>query len=182
MLTGNWTPAAVLRFSIFLAITLVIIGFSSRLYKSFKKGVEERRKKAELEAKKPRRDSPAALLYLRLEKSLETKLKIKRDGAETPREFIERCFIVEDKLVNEREYIRARGQENDAKPGKRVVRIFAKSSKQDVREDWTPTSAQNRSLFRELVEIYYRSQFGDKGLSQQETERWVGILKEARVA
>lgn len=179
MFRGRWTPSVVLRFAFLVAFLAIVGGIVRRVYRFFKNKLEALRKAAELEAKKTRRNCPAAVFYLRLEKSMETRLKTRRQPNETPREFIERCFAVEDELVKKQA---TPSQKDNAVKPKHLAKRPSQSSKVETKELFVPTSVPVRKLFRELVEIYYRSQFGAKPLSSEERDRWSNVLKDAQIS
>ena len=179
MLSGAWTPGVVLRFAILIAVVLVTFGVLYKIYRHIQNRITQRREAAERDAQRARRDGPVALLYRQLEKQLETKLQLKRRGSETPREFVERCFNVEDGLVERNAEDQANVKSNSAKKGFGRRKDTTPDAVEKAQE---PTPEATRNLFRELVELYYGSQFGAKQITPQETERWTIALRDALTA
>ena len=141
--------------------------------------ITQRREAAERDAQRARRDGPVALLYRQLEKQLETKFQLKRRGSETPREFVERCFNVEDGLVERNAEDQTNVETNSTKKGFGRRKDKTPDAVEKTQE---PTPEATRNLFRELVELYYGSQFGAKQITPQETERWTIALRDALTA
>lgn len=162
--TGKWTPAVVMRLFVILA---VFGGFGwtlTRVTRFVKRRLAALREAAEQDAKKARRNTPAALLYFKMEKHFESRLNTTRLPGETPREFVERCFALEDKLVDESRKDDA--QNASGRPG----------------ETFAATAEAVRQRCKELVETYYRVQFGGGDLAPDENERWQAFLKDAQMS
>ncbi len=180
MISGDLSPGVVLKFVILSAVVLFAVGAFLRIYRFVRKRLANRRDAAERDALRARRDGPVALLYRRLEKSMEVKLRLERRASETPREFIERCFIVEDELAKQQSE-EATNVEKSV-PKKNWFNRRGKTDRVVATRRSEPTPETTRNLFRELVELYYGAQFGDKRLPPQETERWNAALKNAEIA
>ena len=180
MISGDLSPVVVLKLAILIAVLIFVFSAFRRIYRFVRKRLEERRKAAERDALRARRDGPVAVLYRRLEKFMENKLQLERRPSETPREFIERCFVVEDELAKRR----LEGVPVEKKPTPKIS-LFGRREKaeRDAAQEFSePTPETTRGLFRELVELYYGAQFGDRKLAPTETERWNAALKDAQIA
>ena len=180
MISGDLSPVVVLTLAILIAVLVFVFGACRSVYRFVRKRLEVRRKAAERDALRARRDGPVAVLYRRLEKFMENKLQLERRPSETPREFIERCFVVEDELAKRR----LEGVPVEKKPTPKIS-LFGRREKaeRDAAQEFSePTPETTRGLFRELVELYYGAQFGDTKLAPTETERWNAALKDAQIA
>ncbi len=178
MVSGDLSPGVVLKLAVLTVVVVFAFGAFRRIYRFVRKRLASRRDAAERDA--TRRDGPVALLYRRLEKFMENKLRLERRASETPREFIERCFVVEDELAKRRR--EGIPFEEKTAPKKGLFGRFRKADRKATEELSEPTPEATRGLFRELVELYYGAQFGDKKLAPQEAERWSAALKAAQIA
>ena len=121
-----------------------------RLKRSIKGVQDLKRKRDALK----NRDEISAELYRRLQASLELRHKTRREIGETPREFVKRCFRLEDEQI--------KAQTEPPEP--------ASADGPQV------TSPQNREKILQLVERYYSAQYGGAFMTPEESTRWSDTL------
>ncbi|MCF0234120.1 MAG: DUF4129 domain-containing protein, partial [Thermoguttaceae bacterium] len=101
---GDWTPRAVGNIIVYLAEIFIVVFILVKIVGRF------RRRARREETLGPKRKSPAAekafSFYLVVEEALAAKLNVERRASETPREFLTRCFAIEDERVqNDADYV-----------------------------------------------------------------------------
>ncbi|MBQ9872923.1 MAG: DUF3488 domain-containing protein [Thermoguttaceae bacterium] len=154
--TGKWTPDVVARFafliSAFASLFFILWRLGAKFARALKKTLEEAREnKRKLEAKRCW-DERAAELYREVEKFFRERLQTTRLASETQREFLSRCFSLEDEREKETS---------------------------NAETPFVPTPRDVRKKLRELVERFYRAQFGKNAMTNEEFERWNDLLKKA---
>ncbi|MBR4834377.1 MAG: DUF3488 domain-containing protein [Thermoguttaceae bacterium] len=112
--------------------------------------------------RKTRRRRRELAFYYRLERALANRLATERRLDETPLEFLERCFALEDEFAA-------------------IAVETPRSAPQKSTTPFEPTPDATRRLFRELVERYYRARFAGTALSADEAARWNAALRAAKI-
>ncbi len=156
--SGDWSPAAVgslLSTAARLAFAAFVVW---RLFLFCRRRFGRRRRSSESGAarRRTRRQRREFAFYYRLEQALSKRLSTERRADETPLEFLERCFALEDEAAQ--------------------IAPTAQSA-----APFEPTSDATRRLFRELVERYYRARFAGSQPTAAEKARWAAALREANV-
>ncbi len=207
--SGDWSPEAVgrlltltarLALAAFVAWRLILFGRRrfGRRRRSFASGAGGA--DAARTRRQTRRQRREFAFYYRLEQALSKRLATERRVDETPLEFLERCFALEDEA--------AATFQNDApnasnpatsststtfvdqttlERSRRAPKKAAKSSKtpQAPRSvsaaRFEPTPDATRRLFRELVERYYRARFAGSRPTAEEKARWAAALRAAKI-
>lgn len=157
-LLGEWTSEVIVRFFFLISglalILYLLLGplekIIGRLKRSIKGVQELKRKRDALK----NRDEISAELYRRVQASLELQHKTRREISETPREFVKRCFRLEDEQIK----AQTATPETAAADGPRV------------------TSPQDREKILQLVERYYSAQYGGDFMTPEESTRWSDTL------
>ena len=184
--SGEWTPEVVARFLFLFAFGFASIYFgwrwsvklSAKLRRTLKDAQEAKRKRAALMGF----DEQATLLYQRVERAFERRLNTARIPSETPLEFLSRCFLLEDERdVNSRQKENA-PSDSDVSKVDRAQKTSRRSGVETTNATFVPTEPQTRAKLRELINRYYRAQFGGVAMTDDETQRWNGFLKEAQIA
>ncbi|MBR2002551.1 MAG: transglutaminase domain-containing protein [Thermoguttaceae bacterium] len=161
--SGDWSPEAVgallstaarLAVAAFVAWRLIL--FCRRRFGRRRRSSESGAEAAVAARRRTRRQRREFAFYYRLEQALSKRLSTERRADETPLEFLERCFALED----------------EAAP----IAPTAQSA-----APFEPTSDATRRLFRELVERYYRARFAGSQPTAAEKARWAAALREANV-
>ncbi len=161
--SGDWSPEAVGRlltlaaraaFAAFIVWRLILfcrrrLGFRRRFGSGSGTGTDG----AAAARRRTRRQRREFAFYYRLEQALSKRLSTERRADETPLEFLERCFALEDETA---------------------ATATAPTSLE-------PTPEATRRLFRELVERYYRARFAGSQPTAAEKTRWAAALREANV-
>ncbi len=162
VLNGEWTPNVVFAVcfivSVFILATYAVAKLVRLVLARIKDALEQSKINNQRRLKKLR-GGEIALIYEKLELALETKFKITRRASETQREFVERCFEVDDELLRKSDVSRT----NVSEP------------------TYTPIPSQERQELRALVEAYYQRQFGDKTTSAENSSRWFAVLRNANL-
>ena len=156
--SGDWSPAAVgslLSTAARLAFAAFVVW---RLFLFCRRRFGRRRRSSESGAarRRTRRQRREFAFYYRLEQALSKRLSTERRADETPLEFLERCFALEDEAAQ--------------------IAPTAQSA-----APFEPTPDATRRLFRELVERYYRARFAGSQPTAAEKARWAAALREANV-
>ena len=124
--------------------------------------------------RRTRRQRREFAFYYRLERALSKRLATERRPDETPLEFLERCFALEDSFVATSPIP---ADETTPAPPRRAPKKTAKSSA----ATFEPTPDATRRLFRELVERYYRARFAGSQPTDAEKARWAAALRDAKI-
>ncbi|MBQ2850493.1 MAG: hypothetical protein IJE77_08420, partial [Thermoguttaceae bacterium] len=134
--------------------------------------------------------------YYRLERALSQRLATERRADETPLEFLERCFALEDEAAALAQNAQNAASVSPSSPlpadetpfaaPRRVLKKLnpAKSLKTPRSvpvATLEPTSDATRRLFRELVERYYRARFAGSRPTADEKARWAAALRDAKI-
>lgn len=188
--SGDWSAEAVGRL-LTLAARLTLAAFIGWRLVLFLRRRRRIRRIAIGEARRrTRRRRREFAFYYRLEQALSKRLATERRLDETPLEFLERCFALEDATVADRAIGSTQPShpvdETDPTP-RRLFGKLAKSLKPSRSANaktvapFEPTPIATRSLLRELVERYYRARFAGVELSADETARWNAALRDAKI-
>lgn len=188
--SGDWSAEAIGRL-LTLAARLTLAAFIGWRLVLFLRRRRRIRRSAIGEARRrARRRRREFAFYYRLEQTLSKRLATERRLDETPLEFLERCFALEDATV-------ADGATGSTPPSRPVDataptprRLFGKlakslkpsrSTNSKPAAPFQPTPIATRRLLRELVERYYRARFAGVELSADETARWNAALRDAKI-
>lgn len=113
------------------------------------------------------RDEVAISFYKQVETYLENRLQVRRNLSETPMEFIERCFLLEDSRHK---------SPQDGKPGdSRTKRLLSLKTNANVPLNQAtdpPISQETRNLLRRFITRYYQAQFDNVRITQEESKTW----------
>lgn len=168
---GDWTPRAVGNF-LWFAAQIALVGYVFwRLFQFFRtRFFGAKRDSGGVRRRRPGAENAFAL-YRCVETFLARRLTVERRSNETPREFVERCFALEDETVDK---IALNIKIGEAKKIDKTDR----TDKNDPNpSSFEPTPPERRRLFREIVERYYRARFGADALSPEEASRWNAELR-----
>lgn len=172
---GEWTPETIINFFLILASIVVVLYF---LYRFFKKLCIKLKDKVVHERESRRRqrlllkncDEIANKIYRQVEKYLEIRVKTVRKRNETPIEFIERCFLLEDHI-----------QENNlscSSNDQKSLSIPEIKTSENIQKDVdNRLSQEQRNAIKSLVRRYYQSQFGGLHITSLEAQLWNEQLK-----
>ncbi len=167
--SGDWTPRAVGNF-LWFAAQIAVVGYVFfRLFRFFRaRFFGNRRDAVGVRRRRPGAENAFAL-YRRVETILSRRLTVERRPNETPREFVERCFALDDENA-----VKLAAIEKIEKTGKsaRTAKKEKTVAAEPVVPTFEPISPEARRLFREIVERYYRARFGEDALSAEEAARW----------
>ncbi len=167
---GEWTPETVIRFIVLLTglfvsiyvITRIVIKISAKVKKTLTLAQELKRQKAALREY----DEVATSLYNDVETFLVKRLQTTRMVAETPLEFLERCFELDDQYV-----IQSR------KPSSNTPSRSTSNSETQIQ----PISQETRTILKQLIKRYYQAQFGGVHISSKEAQQWINTLQTANI-
>ena len=156
--TGKWTPETVVRF-LFLIVCLLLGAYlfyylCAKARNELKRAIETAIENRRIRELRRGYDEQSFALYKRLERSLEQRLQTIRRIYETPMEFLNRCFQLEDVKRNQ---------------------------PQTESEASYQTNASARRSLHEFVERYYQAQYGGIALTKNETQHWHDVFQEAQI-
>ncbi|MBP3558764.1 MAG: transglutaminase domain-containing protein [Thermoguttaceae bacterium] len=145
--------------------------------------------------RRTRRQRREFAFYYRLERALSKRLATERRADETPLEFLERCFALEDEVAatarnaapvapstlpaDETPKSPRRVPKKTLNPFKKLKSV--KASRSASAAPFEPTPDATRALFRELVERYYRARFAGSQPTAAEKTRWAAALRDAKI-
>lgn len=150
--------------------------------------------------RRTRRQRREFAFYYRLELALSKRLATERRAAETPLEFLERCFALEDEAVATVQIAQTSQnaaplsppstlpavetlRETPRRSPKKTAKSLksAQTSRVASAAPLEPTPDATRRLFRELVERYYRARFAGSQPTAAEKARWAAALRDAKI-
>lgn len=201
--SGDWSPEAVGSL-LSTAARLAVAAFVAwRLILFYRRRFGRRRRSSESGAdgavaarRRTRRQRREFAFYYRLEQALSKRLSTERRADETPLEFLERCFALEDEAAATAQNAASvassplpaaetTGAATRRAPKKALKSLkspkLTKTSRTVSVAPLEPTPDATRRLFRELVERYYRARFAGSQPTAAEKARWVAALREANV-
>lgn len=204
--SGDWSPEAVgslLSTAARLAVAAFVVW---RLFLFCRRRFGRRRRfdgsetgGAAATRRRTRRQRREFAFYYRLERALSKRLATERRADETPLEFLERCFALEDEAAaTAQNALNAasvastplpaaettgaatrRASKTLKKPAKSLKSV--KTPRSVPAATFEPTPDATRRLFRELVERYYRARFADSRPTAAEKARWAAALRDAKI-
>lgn len=156
--TGKWTPETVVRF-LFMTVclllgTYLVYYLCAKAGNELKKAIETAKENRRIRELRRGYDEQSFALYKRLERSLEQRLQTIRRVYETPMEFLNRCFQLEDIKQDQ-------------------LQTESNASRQ--------TAEPIRRSLREFVERYYQAQYGGFALTKNETLHWNDVFQKAQI-
>lgn len=189
-LAGDWSSTSIFVVFSVLALLAVLLYLFFKLGRSVAKNAKraiERAKEKEAKRMALLNADPSIKLYAQLEEALGRRLRAPRKGAETPREFLEQRFVMEDQIVAGERPIPVETIDSNVKDRRGVLKHGKEKTKNrvDARANpieapsFAPTPSNLRARLRELVEIYYRAQYGGVGVSKDQANEWSGVLDDA---
>ncbi|MBQ9799912.1 MAG: transglutaminase domain-containing protein [Thermoguttaceae bacterium] len=201
--SGDWSPenvgrlltsAARLAIATFIAWRLIL--FCRRRFGFRRRSENDSAADVEATRRRTRRRRREFAFYYRLERALSQRLATERRADETPLEFLERCFALEDEAAALAQNAQNAASVSPSSPlpadetpfaaPRRVLKKLnpAKSLKTPRSvpvATLEPTSDATRRLFRELVERYYRARFAGSRPTAEEKARWAAALRDAKI-
>ncbi len=156
--TGKWTPEAIVRF-LFLILCLLLGAYFfyylfAKMGSELKKAIETAKENRRIRESRKGYDEQSFALYKRLEQSLEQRLQTMRRIYETPIEFLNRCFQLEDEKRNQ---------------------------SQTDSDSFYQTNADARRSLLEFVDRFYQAQYGGVALTKNETQHWNNVFQEMKL-
>ncbi|MBQ7109915.1 MAG: DUF3488 domain-containing protein [Thermoguttaceae bacterium] len=210
--SGDWSPEAVGRLLTLAARSALAAFIAWRLILFCRRRFGFRRRSgignggddAARTRRRTRRQRREFAFYYRLEQALSKRLSTERRADETPLEFLERCFALEDEAAATSQTAQTPQApqttasvsptstlSSDATPTetprpapKKATKSLkpTKSPRSAPVAPFEPTPDATRRLFRELVERYYRARFADSQPTAAEKARWAAALRDAKIA
>ncbi len=199
--SGDWSPEAVgsllstaarLAVAAFVAWRLIL--FCRRRFGRRRRSAESGADDAVAARRRTRRQRREFAFYYRLEQALSKRLSTERRADETPLEFLERCFALEDEAaaVAQNAQNAATVSPTTLPAAETTVAATRRAPKKPSKSTKTsrtvpaaplePTPDATRRLFRELVERYYRARFAGSQPTAAEKARWAAALRDAKIA
>lgn len=186
--SGDWSAEAVgqlLRLAARLAFAAFVVWrltlFVRRRLRRRRGSAADASDAATRRRRRTRRQRREFAFYYRLERALSKRLATERRPDETPLEFLERCFALEDAAAASAPTLSDVDAAEAPKGSRRERSKPTKSPRLATAVPLEPTPDATRRLLRELVERYYRARFADSRPTAAEKARWIAALREAKI-